>query len=174
MLWLLCLFFQCLTDPMILFKFDEHASNKWSVVDDGVMGGLSQGHLSINEDGIGIFHGEVSLENNGGFSSMRLNLDRKNIGAYTELCLRIKGDGKSYQFRIKSSRYDRHSYVYSFTTSGEWESIIIPLREMRPRFRGRNLNMPNYDGEYLEEVAFLISNKKAEHFQLMIDQLVLQ
>ena len=40
---------------------------------------------------------------------------------------------------------------------------------MKPRFRGRYLNMDNYDGEEISEIAFLISNKTEEPFQLEID-----
>ena len=43
---------------------------KWFSVDDGVMGGVSKGKLSV-EDGTLVFSGKLSLENNGGFSSLR-------------------------------------------------------------------------------------------------------
>lgn len=45
-------------------------TNHWVIVDDVVMGGKSSGHFKIDE-GKGMFYGEISLENNGGFSSVR-------------------------------------------------------------------------------------------------------
>jgi hypothetical protein len=42
---------------------------------------------------------------------------------------------------------------------------------MYASFRGRTLNLPNYDGTNLEEIAFLIGNKQNENFQLMIDKI---
>ena len=44
---------------------------------------------------------------------------------------------------------------------------------MYPAFRGRKLNKSNYDDEGIEEIAFLIGNKKAEAFKLEIDSIVL-
>jgi hypothetical protein len=45
---------------------------------------------------------------------------------------------------------------------------------MKPTFRGRVLDIPNYPGETMEEIAFLISNKKNEAFQLEISKISLQ
>ena len=154
------------------FKKDSDLSN-WTVVDDVVMGGRSDGHFDLNEDGHAVFHGKVSLENNGGFSSVRYRFEQKNIAAYSTISIRLKGDGKPYQFRVKSSQDERHSYIHHFETSGEWETITIPLGEMQAKFRGRTLDMPNYPAQVLEEVAFLIGNKEAEVFRLELDKIEL-
>ncbi len=160
---------------MILFDSKEKSNlNNWSIVDDVVMGGRSDGHFEINEKGIGVFHGVVSLENNGGFSSVRYRCNQKNLTTFKTVEIRLKGDGKRYQFRVKSEIYDRHSYIYHFETGTEWETIEIPLADMTPAFRGRRLDMPNYPREELAELAFLIANKKAESFQLEISSIVLK
>jgi hypothetical protein len=65
-------------------------------------------------------------------------------------------------------------YIYNFKTSGNWQTITIPLSEMVPSFRGRKLDMPNYPAKVLEEVVILISNKKAERFSLEIDKITLE
>jgi len=160
---------------MTLFDFskDSNPAN-WSIVDDVVMGGRSDGHFEINQEGHGVFYGEVSLENNGGFSSVRYNTGHKEIAGYSKIILKLKGDGKQYQFRVKSDRNDRHSYIFYFETSGDWQHIAIPLSEMKPGFRGRKLNMPNYPAKVLEELAILISNKKEESFKLEIDKITLE
>ena len=159
---------------MTLFDFDRNSDlSNWMIVDDVVMGGRSNGNFGINEDGEGIFYGSVSTQNNGGFSSVRYQCGKKDISKYNKAVIRLKGDGKSYQFRTKTDNYDRHSYVYEFKTSGEWEIIEISFSDMEPRFRGRQLNMSNYPAETLEEIAFLIGNKKNESFELKIDYIEL-
>ena len=159
---------------MLLFDFTKDSVlTNWTVVDDVVMGGRSGGEFEINELGHAVFKGKVSLENNGGFSSVRYRFSKKNIAGHTKILLRLKGDGRHYQFRVKSDKYDRHSYIYHFNTTGEWQTIEVPLFDMIPRFRGRVLDLPNYQGKLLEEIAFLISNKKAEAFKLEIDKISL-
>jgi hypothetical protein len=86
----------------------------------------------------------------------------------------LKGDGKKYQFRVKKSQKDYYSYIYEFQTSTEWETIEIPVNKLYASFRGRTLQLPNYEGQSLEEIAFLIGNKKNENFELLIDSIEVQ
>ncbi len=160
---------------MVLYDFSEKSNlNNWRIVDDVVMGGRSDGHFEINQDGHAVFYGKVSLENNGGFSSVRYRSGQEKIEGFSKVLIRLRGDGKKYQFRVKSDKYDRHSYIYYFQTSGQWQDVEIPLLEMEPGFRGRRLNMPNYPAQFLEEIAFLISNKVPENFRLEIDKITLK
>ena len=156
---------------MLLFDFSPESDlNNWQVVDDVVMGGRSDGQFSLNEQGHGVFEGRVSLENNGGFSSVRHRFESKSLSGQQKFVLRLKGDGKRYQFRAKTSQSDRHSYIYYFETTGDWQTVEIPFQEMYPAFRGRKLKLPNFPGEQAAEIAFLIGNKKAETFKLVIDK----
>ena len=160
--------------PEYIFDFNASSDlSNWRIVDDVVMGGRSDGNFKLTESGNGLFSGDVSLENNGGFSSVRYRFEQKSIEGYKKVSIRLKGDGKRYQFRVKSKKYDQHSYIAYFTTSGEWETIEINLAKMYPSWRGMKLDMDNYPGETMEEIAFLISNKKAESFQLEIDNIEL-
>ena len=156
--------------PLSLFDFTPEASiAEWRIQDDVVMGGRSNGDFTLSEEGHGVFHGTVSLENNGGFSSVRYRPTPIDISAYRTVQLRIKGDGKRYQLRFKSNPGDRHSYIYYFETTGDWQIIELPLENFYPTFRGRQLDLPNYPGKSVSEVAFLIGNKRAESFRLEID-----
>jgi hypothetical protein len=160
------------TSTIIDFNQKSDLKN-WYVVDDVVMGGRSDSQFYINAEGNAVFEGNVSLENNGGFSSVRYLFDQKSIDAYHNVAIRLKGDGKRYQFRVKTSRYDRHSYVSYFQTTGDWQIVQVPLKEMYATFRGMRLNMPNFPGRNLEEITILIGNKKAESFRLELDNIVL-
>ena len=63
----------------ILFDFDsEEKSGQWYIVNDGVMGGISESEITLNDDGTATFRGDVSLENNGGFASVRALVDEMN------------------------------------------------------------------------------------------------
>ena len=96
----------------LIFDFDiQSDSSNWRVVDDVVMGGRSSGSFTIDENGHGVFKGNVSLENNGGFSSLRYRFKKLKTKGYTKVVLRVKGDGKSYQFRVKANSSDYYSYI---------------------------------------------------------------
>jgi len=73
--------------------------------------------------------------------------------------------------RIKNRAGDYYSYIAYFTTTGEWHDIRIPLKDMYPSFRGRTLDMPNFEGGKIEEFALLIGNKREEAFSIEIDKI---
>ena len=160
---------------MIIFDFTAQSDiQDWLVTDDSVMGGESSGTFKLNADGFGVFSGSVSLENNGGFSSVRYRFEKLKIKGYDKISIKLRGDGKRYQFRIKSNSGDYYSYISTFSTSGEWQEIEIPLKDMYPSFRGRKLDQPNFSNDYIEEIGFLIGNKKDEKFKLLIDKIELK
>ncbi len=155
------------------FKSKEDTNN-WYVINDGVMGGLSSNSLEIMADGKALFKGSVTTENNGGFASVRYAFSKKEVSKFTHIVLRIKGDGKDYQFRIKEEQQQRHSYITPFSTLGKWEIIKISFSKFYPSFRGNTLDIPNFSGKYIEEIAFLIANKTKESFQLEIESILLE
>lgn len=162
-------------NPIILidFKKDSIAAD-WSIVNDVVMGGKSNSNFKIDSEGNGRFTGTVSLENNGGFCSVQHYLEPKILKNKKSFSIRLKGDGKKYQFRVKSNRNDYYSYVYQFQTTNQWEVIEIPMAAMYASFRGNKLNIPNYDGAKIEQMAFLIANYKEERFELLLDKITIQ
>jgi hypothetical protein len=162
-------------ESLIIFDSSKkNATNEWRVVDDVVMGGRSDGHVKMSTEGHLVFYGDVSQENNGGFSSMRNGSKHYEVQDYRKVVLRLRGDGKEYQLRIKEDRSSYYTYRYIFSTSGEWETIEIPLDEMVPVYRGRRVDLPNFNHNTIAEVGFLIANKRAESFSLSIDQIIVE
>jgi len=169
---LLILIHSAVQDKLTIFDFTQENSGKgWYIVNDGVMGGLSKGEFSI-ENNLAVFKGEVSTDNNGGFTMIQNRFKTIVTKNFKGFVIKLKGDGKDYQFRVKSDRYQQYSYVYQFSTSGEWEEISIPFSDLVPRFRGRAVDLPNFDGGQIQEVAFLIGNKRDEPFELLVSAIL--
>ena len=164
-----------LLDPQDIYDFSKGKGTPgWRIINDGVMGGVSRSSFKLDADGNAVFSGAVSLDNNGGFCSVRYNFKRMNIGKFKSIVLRVKGDGKRYQFRIRHNSNDYYSYITYFQTNGEWQTIELKLDEMYPSFRGRKLDMDNFDKDSIEEIAFLIGNGKEEKFSIKIDRIQLR
>ena len=157
-----------------IYDFDNQSNIfNWIIVNDDVMGGLSSCKIRTDEKGNVVFEGLISTANNGGFSSIRLNLDRIDVSANSYFKIKLKGDNKKYQLRIKKNISDYYSYVKSFQTSSEWQTIKIYLKDMQPTFRGRKLNMKNFIYNYFQQITLLVGNKKNERFKLLIDSIEL-
>ena len=172
---LLLLLFFCFTmNTISIYDFSKNSKvSDWIIVDDVVMGGRSNGRFSLDEDGNCVFSGTVSTENYGGFSSVRYQFDKINTNADSKITLQIKGAGNDYHIRIKDKISKYYSYITTFKTNGDWQEISINMKDLYPSFRGQNLDLPNYSSNSFEELVFLISNKKNESFQLVINKIEL-
>ena len=155
------------------FKTESNLEN-WFIVNDDVMGGVSKSKLFLDDEGNGVFKGRISTLNNGGFASVRFICGRVISKNKKDIFIRLKGDKKKYQIRIKSNRNDYQSYIMDFMTSGEWETIRIPLKSMYASFRGRKLNMDDFDKDYFEQISILVGNKRNENFELRIKSIELK
>lgn len=172
---LICSFFVSMVEARIIYDFSKMENlDGWYVVDDGVMGGRSKGKLKVENGDTGVFSGKISLENYGGFSSIRYYTGELNVKQNKYVTVILSGDNKYYQLRIRSSRNDRHVYTKKFFAKDGWQEIRVPLDSMEPYFRGQRLRMSNFDKRYISEIGFLIGNKVRENFELKIRSIILE
>lgn len=155
------------------FEAKENEKLRWTVVDDGVMGGRSQGKVSFTDSGTLRFSGELSLENNGGFSSLRtggLDLDLSDSEGFEML---VRGDGRVYQIRVGSDARYRGmavSFMAEFPTEkNRWSVVRVPFSELTGSFRGRTLKDEVLNTAKISRLGLLLSDKKAGSFALEVD-----
>jgi hypothetical protein len=160
-------------DPTVLADFPASLrSTPWVVVDDGVMGGRSRGDLS-EEEGSLLFTGTTNTDG-GGFSSIRSAEVRFDLGEHSGVRLRVRGDGRTYTFRLttwdtREGRY-RPSYWARFETQdGEWEVIDVPFSRFQPRWRGRWLEGPVLNTRAIDSLGLMIYDGKDGPFRLDVD-----
>ena len=154
---------------MMIIYFASGAE-PWRSIDDVVMGGVSHSTMTI-EDGIAVFRGTVSLENNGGFASVRSEPAAHDLSAFDGLVLRLRGDGRRYGVRLRTTAsFDGPSYQAMVEPeAGIWQEITIPFRDFEPVFRGRRIpGHPALDPSHVETFGLLIADKQAGPFQLEI------
>jgi monofunctional biosynthetic peptidoglycan transglycosylase len=134
------------------------------------MGGVSSSRFSVT-NGVAVFRGELSLENNGGFASVRSLPSRHDLAGCDTFLIRVRGDGRRYKFTARTDRsFDSPIYQASFPAKpGEWEELRLPMKDFVPTFRGRVLSgQPPLDPAKVTSVGFLISDKQAGPFQLEV------
>ena len=157
---------------IILDFVNKSKFGRWMVVNDGVMGGISRSNFSFHPEGYLIFEGKVLTDFGGGFASIRSNYENWNIGNYQGLILKIKGDGKTYQFRCRMGNdYYQVAYRnYMQSKKDEWKEVRLPFSEFVPTYRGRILKgLPSLDSKEIRWFGIMISDKQVGEFHLKID-----
>jgi NADH dehydrogenase [ubiquinone] 1 alpha subcomplex assembly factor 1 len=155
----------------MLFDFSKpDSAEAWQTVNDGVMGGVSDGKVRITEKTLE-FYGALSLENNGGFASVRSKAAKMDLSMYDGLVFKVRGDGREYYLNLHvPTNQIAFSYRASFKTENDkWNEVTIPFKDLKATSfgrvveKGKPLNPSN-----VESVGFLLANKKVGPFQLEV------
>jgi hypothetical protein len=153
------------SEKQTVYLGNQANANDWRITNDGVMGGRSQGYITLNQDH-GLFTGNISLDNNGGFSAMFTPIQalKKNTKKVT---VDINGDGQTYQLRmIMYINGYRISYNKAVTTQKDIrQTMTYQLSDFVATFRGRNIpNAPELTPDKIREIGFLMTKKKSRPF----------
>lgn len=156
-----------------LFEFNQESEvRSFLPINDAVMGGVSLGSMQYAPEGYAVFTGFVSFENNGGFSSVRSNLDGQDFSHATGIRLRVRGDGQDYKLRLSNSAsFDGVVYEGRFqSTEGTWKEVDIPFVSLQAKWRGRGVpRAAPFDSSDIASLGFLISDRQQGEFRLEID-----
>lgn len=153
-----------------LTRPNEH--QQWKATNDNVMGGISQGRLTFDGQS-SQFWGELSLDNNGGFSSINRPIEPLPF-EINRVEVEFIGDGRPYQLRLATwKRGYRITYKHEFTTiKGQRQEKIFDLNNFQAVFRGRLLNgAPALTAQDIKQVGLLITDKQPGPFVLNLIQI---
>lgn len=146
-------------------------ADAWVPVNDGVMGGLSQSSLTSDGDSSARFEGRVSLENNGGFASVRHRLRQPPPEGSRQIRLRALGDGHVFKLSLRlDDVFDGISYQADFCPARhQWMDIDLGCDQFAPTFRGRPVNAPPLTSfGQVSQIGLMIANRQAGAFCLKL------
>ncbi len=159
--------------PKPLFDFQgANAAEQWQTVNDGVMGGVSDGKFTITDAKTMRFYGTLSLENNGGFASVRSRGKTLGLEKGDTLVAKVKGDGREYSLNLYLSR---PQFAYSYraplkTKKDEWIEAKIPIDDMVATFFGRTMKEAGpVNPKEVNAIGFLLGDKKPGPFEMEVE-----
>ena len=160
-----------------LFDFtDPSAANAWHAIDDRVMGGISRSTLRHDPAGHAVFEGTVSLEQNGGFASVRSSPGERGLSGAGTCLIELRGDNKEFKLSLLTDDgFDSLNYQASFTPKGtDWQTLHLPLADFRASFRGREVtDAPPLAPARIRQVGLMIAARQAGPFALDIRRISL-
>lgn len=148
---------------------DASVAKQWVSVNDNVMGGISEGGFRISEDNTLVFSGNLSLENRGGFTSIRTRPKDLNLDGYDTIALRLKGDGRIYYINLmNSSRSAASSYRAPIKTKKDnWQEVRISLKDFVYTSFGRIVaRAAPLKAKDVQSLGITLADKKEGPFRL--------
>ncbi|MEI6084108.1 MAG: CIA30 family protein [Verrucomicrobiota bacterium] len=161
-------------ETKVLASFETPDSVRaWRSVNDGVMGGVSEGGFKRTDAKTLLFSGTLSLENNGGFASIRTEPRAMDLTGLSALVVKARGDGRTYWIDLRVARQQMASSYRAElpTVKGEWREVRIPLRDFQFQSFGRRLAADPVNLATVNSVGFTLADKKAGPFELEIESI---
>lgn len=155
-----------------LFDFEfERSVRDWYSIDDRVMGGVSRSSLEHRPGVGGVFRGELSLDQGGGFASVRCLPAGFDLGGRRGVELRVRGDGRSYQLRMRTDGgFDGPNHCATFEAPADtWTTVRIPFDDFRATRRGRLLEeVEPLAPEKVRTFGLMVADRQAGAFRLEV------
>ena len=121
------------SEPLIL-DFGKGQVTSWRALNDGVMGGRSIGVVNYDRKSM-TWAGTVSLENNGGFSSVRSEWGERDLSAFGSMTLRCRTTtGESDTFTLTMETSEQWWMPYwkaNFTAGSEWSEVTLDFADLK-------------------------------------------
>jgi NADH dehydrogenase [ubiquinone] 1 alpha subcomplex assembly factor 1 len=163
--------------PLLLFDFsDPGAVAQWTPIDDRVMGGISRSRLRHDAAGHAVFEGVVSLEQNGGFASVRSTPGARGKPGAKACLIEVRAAGQRFNLSLLTDDgFDSLNYQSPFEpATTDWQVLHLPLAEFRATFRGREVpGAPALDPARTRQVGLMIADRQAGPFALDIRRISL-
>ncbi|PHX99340.1 MAG: CIA30 family protein [Planctomycetaceae bacterium] len=161
--------------PIPLFDFTGADSAKeWQTVNDGVMGGVSEGKFKITDTKTMEFLGTLSLANNGGFASVRTKAKKLDLEKGDTVVAKICGDGRVYMLNLYLNK-PQIAFSYRATVQtkkDEWIEVKVPLDKFEATSFGRVVKDAGpVKPEEVNSLGFMLSDKKAGPFKMEVESI---
>ena len=157
----------------VLFDFTgDNAAKEWQTVNDGVMGGVSEGKFKITDKKTLEFFGTLSMANNGGFASVRTKGKKAGLEKGDTLVVKVRGDGREYEMNLYVPTIQiAYSYRAVFQTQKDkWIEIKLPLDKFYATSFGRVVkNAGQVNPTSVNGIGFMLGDKKAGPFKMEIE-----
>ena len=147
----------------------ESEDQPWVIVNDGVMGGRSQGAVTTETSQMQ-FTGNI-VTDGGGFSSVRRLLDG-GLDESDGLQLRLRTDERRYEVLLTDidSQAYRVTYYAPLKTEGDgWQVINVSFDDLEARIFGRRVDAPPFQPQNVTTIGIILADGADGEFSLELE-----
>ena len=162
-------------DPLIDFANPAEA-DRWRVVNDGVMGGHSEGRVAFEGDAM-TFSGEI-VTDGGGFSSVRRSLVPGDLAGATGVTLRVRHGGRGHRLLLRDGTRVSWGGEVMFAAPlpapaegepGDWHEVTVSFDDLDASFHGRDASEAGaFDPADANEIGLILSDGVDGPFELSV------
>jgi NADH dehydrogenase [ubiquinone] 1 alpha subcomplex assembly factor 1 len=154
---------------------DLDGESGWFIVNDGVMGGGSNGIIVIGDSAMR-FSGTV-VTDGGGFTSVRYRLNGTEMAGSARLSMRVRADDRVYGVTLedeaevgqRSVSHRADLDTTGATDADGWMIATLDYTELQPSVFGRSVEAARFDPDTAREIGIIIADGIDGDFSLDVD-----
>jgi len=154
---------------VLLDDFTGSSELSWFAVNDGVMGGLSQGSVAIVDSTL--VHSGVLNTNGGGFSHAGTRFASNTLVGYSKLQIRLNTNGRQYALNLGDARNERisHQAQIPLDLSGTWQEVWVAFDDTVPTIFSRRVNSAPVAADAINELNLILGDGQDGPFAMQVD-----
>ena len=120
-------------NPVINFGNANGRTKDWVMISDNIMGGVTQSKLQYSENSM-VLNGTISLDNYGGFSSIKTNFNTFDLSAYDGVKIKYKSTGQKFAFTLEDSKnwtMPNYKGAFNSSDSNTWQEATILFKDFK-------------------------------------------
>ncbi|MEO0403955.1 MAG: CIA30 family protein, partial [Bacteroidota bacterium] len=150
----------------------DNMGKDWKVINDGVMGGLSEGEIEITENSLK-FSGSISLKNFGGFTSVKSPFLSQDLSNSKKVKIRYRTNNQAIAISLENSKefYKPYFKMILPNTDNQWKTVEKSIEEFRENRLGQETSakISNEFLKSIQRIGFITNQKKEGDFVVEID-----
>lgn len=158
---------------MIDFGKEGSKSSDWVLLSDNIMGGVTKSSLQYTSNSA-LLTGTISLDNFGGFSSLKTKYKKMDLSGFEGVKIRFKSKGQKFAFTLEDSQiWFQPNFKKDFAPKKEetWEDAVLYFKDFKEYMVGE----PTGKGFRIESLKNMVrlgimtTEKKEGPFSLEVD-----
>jgi len=147
----------------------------WVLISDNIMGGVSRSRVEYTDNSVQL-SGVISLDNYGGFASLKTRFSKVDLSGYKGVRIRFRSTDQRFAFTLEDSQnWTRPNYKNEFRAQkdGTWETATIYFKDFKETVIGEPTGR-KMDPSVLKNVVrmgIITTQKKEGAFSLEIERM---
>ena len=148
-------------------------NQEWVLLSDNIMGGVTKSKIEYTNNSV-LLSGNISLDNYGGFSSIKTKYKSFDLSKYMGIKIKFKSTNQKFGFTLEDNQnWTQPNYKYEFSAKKDdtWEEVTIYFKDFKEIIIGEptgNL-MKSKSLKNIVRMGIMTSEKKEGSFTIEVD-----
>ena len=158
---------------IIDFGNSAEKNQEWKLLSDNIMGGVTKSKIEYTNNSV-LLSGNISLDNYGGFSSIKTKYKSVDLSKYNGIKIKFKSTNQKFAFTLEDNQnWTQPNYKREFSSKKDdtWEEVIIYFKDFQEIVIGETTGnmMKSKSLKNIVRMGIMTYEKKEGPFSLEVD-----